>query len=135
VSNDDYPDLMDIELTIVVDHPEYPFYTPGRDAQYVRLVLQPAYGGWYAENWQLRDPDWWYKCGLDEAPLAWSLTEALNTRLLAPFDLAYYAPLPAPFVDLVDSLVEAEQSTPSPLPTTTLTVVPTADSPLPTPIP
>lgn len=103
--NDDYPELLDIELTIVVDHPEHPNYLPHRDAQFVRLVLQPAYGGWYADHWQLGDPDWWYKCGLDEAPLAWALTEALNTRSLAPFDQAYDASLPAPFADFIADLV------------------------------
>jgi hypothetical protein len=80
VPNDDYPKMLDIELIVVVDHPEYPSYTPSRGAQFVRLVLQPAYGGWYADHWQLRESDWWYKCGLDEAPLAW----ALNTHSLAP---------------------------------------------------
>jgi hypothetical protein len=126
---------MDIELTIVVDHPEYPYYTPGRDTQFVRLVLQPAYGGWYADHGQLQDPDWWFKCGLDEAPLARALEEALNTRLLAFFAQAYNAPLPAPFVDFIADLIAAEMSTSTPTPMATLTPEPTVDSPLPTPIP
>jgi hypothetical protein len=88
VPNDDYPNLLDIELVVVVDHPEYPYYMPGRDAQFVRLILQPAYGGWYADHWQLKEPDWWFKCGLDEAPLAWVLMEALNTQSLVPFGVA-----------------------------------------------
>jgi hypothetical protein len=129
VPNDDYPEMLDVELVVVVD----------RDAQYVRLVLQPAYGGRYADRWQLQDPDWWYKCGLDEASLAWALTEALNSRSLAYFDAAYNAPLPAPFVDLVIDLIEAEDPTPTPTVTLTsaamLTPVPTVDSSLFTPTP
>jgi hypothetical protein len=134
VPNDDYPELLDIELVVVVDHPEYPNYKPGRATQFVCLVLQPAYGGWYVDHWQLRDPDWWFKCGIDEAPLAWALKEALNTRSLAPFDVAYNAPLPTPFVDLIADLLTLTP-TPAFSPTPTPTPEPTVDSPLPTPMP
>jgi hypothetical protein len=127
---------MDIELTIIVDHPEYPYYTPGRDTQFVRLVLQPAYGGWYADHGQLQDPDWWFKCGIDEAPLAWAIEKALNTRSFASFDQAYAAPLPAPFADLINDLIEATPTVrPSPTPTPYPLPPTPADSPLPTPPP
>jgi hypothetical protein len=93
----------------------------------VRLVLQLAYGGWYADHWQLRDPDLWFKRGLDEAPLAWAVTEVLNTLL------------PAPFIDFIINPIDTRELTPTPTvmlaPTATSTPVRTVDSPLLAPTP
>jgi hypothetical protein len=76
---------------------------------------------------------------LDEAPPAWAVAEALNSRSLVSFDAAYNAPSPALFADLVIDLIEAEDPTPTPTvtltPTAMLTLVLTVDSLLFTPTP
>ncbi len=45
--------------------------------------------------------DWSYKCARDEAPLAWAVTEILNTRSFGPAGLAYSRALPWPLMELL----------------------------------
>ena len=89
--------------------------------------------------WTDVGPNWEYDCNINPAPLAWAVTEALNTRSLAPFDVVYNGPLPVPFTEFIADLVEAEEATPVPAPKLTPGILlapgPIAESPLPTPAP
>jgi hypothetical protein len=120
-----------LRVVIVLDHPEDPHYTyPDFFAtQEVSVTRCGLDGHWWTDV----GPNWEYDCHLNPAPLAWAVTEALNTRSLAAFDVAYHAPLPELFIDFVVDLIETEE--PTPMPTATLTPKPTVDSPLPTPPP
>lgn len=142
-----------LRVVIILDHPEAPRYTypdffATQEVHVTRCGSEPALSDALSADtrcpsskgeveggqwWTDVGPNWGYDCNLNPAPLAWAVTEALNARSLAPFDVAYDVPLPTLFVDFVVDLIEAEE--PTPMPTATLTPRPTVDSPLPTPPP
>jgi hypothetical protein len=135
VPNDDVPDILDLRVVIILDHPEDPHYTyPDHFATQTVYVTRYLGDQWYTDE----GPNWGYDCNLNPAPLAWAVTEALNTGSIAPFDVAYNAPLPDPFVGLLGNLIA---NPPTPMPTPTLkptaapTITPTAPTQSTSPVP
>jgi hypothetical protein len=93
-----------VRVVIVLDHPEDPDYAyPDAFAtQEVHVSRCDSEGQW----WTDAGPGWDYDCNKNPAPLAWAVTEALNTGSMAPFDQAYNRSLPEPFLEFIAGLMD-----------------------------
>ena len=93
-----------VRVVIVLDHPEnasyrYPDAFATQEVHVTRCGTEEQW-------WTDVGPGWDYDCNKNPAPLAWAVTEALNTRSLAPLDQAYNGPLPEPFLEFVADLID-----------------------------
>lgn len=89
-----YTDDEGLYLEVAVDHPEYAKYA-ANPREWVRVAR-------YDGVWTVADVGGQTSCAKDEAPLAWALVEALNTRTWTPFEI-YSGVLP---VELRAALVD-----------------------------
>jgi hypothetical protein len=121
-NNEDDPAYTDLHLRIIIDHPEYSNNT----AQIVDIHRPRHSGPSGSANlreaeilppapWETDYGDWSFKCGYDEAPLAWVVREILNTGDFTHLHTAYTTLPPEPLLTFLSPLSPPPKSATRPV--------------------